>query len=314
MKILENEKREKPEYLKELMRPQLLLGVIAVLILAIIVMAIALIQDSPQQLDQVATTVNGEPITREELFEAMYAQSGQEVLDQLITRQLIAQEAAREGLAVSDEELDGEIRSIIDENFQGSEEDFEQALEYYGITYDSFIEDTRLNLLIRKIAMLRIDASEEEARKYFEERSHQYGLPEEVEARHILVETEVEAEEIIVLLEDGAEFADMAQEYSIDPSNKEEGGYLGFFGRGMMVPEFEEAAFSLEIGERSGPVETNFGFHIIEVLGKTEEEKAVYEDVSEQVIEAMIADQIPVVISDLIQLLYEQADIEYKLE
>jgi len=123
----------------------LLLGVIAVLIVAIIVMAIALIQDSPQKLDQVAATVNGEPITRDELFEAMYAQSGQEVLDQLITRQLIAQEAAREGLAVSDEELDEEIRSIIDENFQGRDEDFEQVLEYYGITYDSFKEDTRFS-------------------------------------------------------------------------------------------------------------------------------------------------------------------------
>lgn len=314
MKVLEKETRTVNEHLQGLLKPQFLLSVIAVLTVAVIIMAIVLIQDSPQQQGRAAAMVNSEPITRDELFEAMYAQGGQEVLDQLITRQLIAQEAAREGIAVSDEELNEEIRSIIDENFQGRAEEFEEVLEYYGITYDAFREDTRLNLLIREVAMLRIDTSEEEARKYFEERGHLFDLPEEVEARHILVETEAEADEIIALLEGGAEFAELAGEYSMDLSNKDEGGYLGFFGRGMMVPEFEEAAFSLEIGELSGPVGTNFGFHIIEVLGKTEEEKALYEDVSEQVIEAMVADEIPVVISELIQLLYEQADIEYKLE
>jgi len=314
VKVLEKETRTVNERLQGLLKPQFLLSVIAVLTVAVIIMAIVLIQDSPQQQGQLAATVNGEPITGDELFEAMYAQGGQEVLDQLITRQLIAQEAAREGLAISDEELNEEIRSIIDENFQGQDEDFEKVLEYYGITYDAFREDTRLNLLVREVAMLRIDTSEEAARKYFEERGHLFDLPEEVEARHILVETEAEADEIIALLEDGAEFAELAGEYSMDLSNKDEGGYLGFFGRGMMVPEFEEAAFSLGIGELSGPVETNFGFHIIEVLGKIEEEKALYEDVSEQVIEAMVADKIPVVISELIQLLYEQADIEYKLE
>ncbi len=310
---MEKETQTLNERLQGLMKPQLLLGAIAVLAVAAIVLVVALVQVSPQQQDQLVATVNGEPITKDELFEAMYPQGGREALEQLITRKLIAQEAAREGLEVSDEELDEEIGNIIDESFQGQQEEFENVLEYYGISFDAFREDARLNLLVRKLAMSRIDTSEEEVREYFDANRSLFDLPEEVEARHILVETEAEAEEIVAQLEEGADFAELAGEYSIDSSNKDEGGYLGFFGRGMMVPEFEEAAFSLAVGDLSGPVSTNFGFHIIEVLDRAEGEEAVYEDISEQVVEAMVEDEIPTVINELVQLLYEQAEIEYKL-
>ncbi len=301
------------ERLQVLMKPQVLLTAIAVLAAAVIILVVLLVQGYSQQQGRVAATVNGEPITRDELFDAMYTQGGQEALEQLITRQLIVQEAEREGLEVSDDELEEEIQGIIEESFQGEEEEFRTVLEYYGITYEAFKEDARLNMLVRKVALSLIDTSEEEARKYFTENRSNYDLPEEVEARHILVETEAEAEEIVALLNDGADFAELAEEHSLDNSNKDQGGYLGFFGRGRMVPEFEEIAFSLEVGELSDPVGTDFGFHIIEVLARNEGEEASYEDVSELVEEAMIEAGIPVVINELVQSLYEQAEIEYKL-
>ncbi len=89
----------------------------------------------------------------------------------------------------------------------------------------------------------------------------------EVRASHILVKTEQEAKELFNDIKNGKSFAQIAEEKSLCPSGQN-GGDLGFFGKGMMVKPFEDAAFDLEVGELSQPVETQFGWHLIQVTDK----------------------------------------------
>jgi parvulin-like peptidyl-prolyl isomerase len=93
---------------------------------------------------------------------------------------------------------------------------------------------------------------------------------EQVLARHILVDTPEEAQEIYERLQAGADFAELARTRSKDTGSGANGGDLGWFGRGAMVGEFEDAAFSLEVGEISEPVQTEFGYHIIQVIARQE--------------------------------------------
>jgi|GEM_PF-2007465 len=107
------------------------------------------------------------------------------------------------------------------------------------------------------------------------------GVETQVHARHILVATQAEAEQVINRLKEGEDFATLAAELSTDTSNKDQGGDLGWFGRGQMVAEFEKAAFNGEIGLYPFPVKTSYGFHVLEILGKEERpidrEKAMYD-------------------------------------
>ena len=89
----------------------------------------------------------------------------------------------------------------------------------------------------------------------------------EVRASHILVKTEEEAKSLYEEIKNGASFAELAEKKSLCPSGQN-GGDLGFFGKGMMVKPFEDAAFALEVGELSQPVQTQFGWHLIELTGK----------------------------------------------
>jgi len=121
---------------------------------------------------------------------------------------------------------------------------------------------------------------------------------EEVHARHILVGSEDEAKEVIAELEGGADFAALAGEHSVDPSARSNGGDLGFFRRGQMVPEFAETAFALEPGNRTTePVQTQFGWHVIEVLDRRtgapsfeETEPRLRQEVAREIVTALVAE------------------------
>ncbi|WP_018699069.1 peptidylprolyl isomerase [Amorphus coralli] len=129
---------------------------------------------------------------------------------------------------------------------------------------------------------------EDEVRARYEEEIAKLDPQEEIQARHILVETAEEADELIDELDNGADFAELAQQHSTGPSGPK-GGDLGYFSKGQMVPEFEAAAFALEPGAYTEePVKTQFGFHIIKVEDKREQQPPAFADVEEQLREAMV--------------------------
>jgi peptidyl-prolyl cis-trans isomerase C len=121
---------------------------------------------------------------------------------------------------------------------------------------------------------------------------------EEVHARHILVKTEDEAKDVIKQLDAGKDFAELAKEKSTDP-NKDDGGDLGYFTRGRMVKEFEDAAFSLEKGTYSKtPVKTDFGYHVIKVEDKRDAPPPPFEQVQDQVRQLVMRDKYLALLND----------------
>jgi peptidyl-prolyl cis-trans isomerase C len=105
----------------------------------------------------------------------------------------------------------------------------------------------------------------------------------EVHARHILVKSKEEADAIIKQLDGGADFQKLANEHTADPGGKTTGGDLGYFGPGQMVPEFEKAAFALDVGTYTKqPVQSQFGWHVIKVEDKRSQQPPAFDQVKEQ--------------------------------
>jgi foldase protein PrsA len=261
---------------------------------------------------EVVASVNGEEITKDELYDAMFANGGREILDRLISNRLILQEAEALEISVSEEDIDAEIGKVIQENFYGAEDYFYQALEQYGLTEETLRNDLEIELLLRKIVRNQIEITDKDVREYYTENQYLFNTPEQVEARHILVETLDEAEKVIQMLDEGQDFSELAKEYSIDIASAKQGGNLGFFQRGEMVAEFEEAAFNLAIGSRSTPVETMHGFHIIEVLDRREAHEATFDEVKEAAEEKLLEKLVYEKMEEQINRLREEADIKYQ--
>ena len=137
----------------------------------------------------------------------------------------------------------------------------------------------------------RADVKEEEIRAFYDENLDKFTQGETVNASHILVESEEEAAKIAADIKAGTvTFEEAAAQYSSCPS-KEAGGNLGEFGRGQMVPEFEEAAFALEVGVVSDPVKTQFGYHIIRTNAKGEAKPISYNEARESILRKLMADK-----------------------
>ena len=212
----------------------------------------------------------GEGVTFEEMIK-------ERILENLIREEILLQEAKKDEVEVTDKEVSDELAKVKD--LKVGEENFKNALEQSGMTEEYLKDGLRNEMTInayKKKYLESIDINEESARNYFDENKENYLL---VRARHILVETLEEAKEIENSLNAGGDFAEIAKEKSIDTGSGAQGGDLGYFGKGRMVPEFENAVFSLNEGETSDPVQSEFGYHIIRLEEKIDTFEEVKDDV-----------------------------------
>lgn len=143
-------------------------------------------------------------------------------------------------------------------------------------------KDLLTQVTVNKV-LSEVTVTEEDAKKYYEENKEMFKAKESISAKHILVDNEELCSEVKAKVDNNElTFEEAATQYSSCPS-KEQGGSLGEFGRGMMVPEFENAAFELEIGVVSEPVQTQFGYHLIKVESKNGAEAISFEDVKQEI-------------------------------
>ena len=237
------------------------------------------------------------------------------ILGQLIDYELLFQQAQKEKVKISNDEINLEIDKIKD-NFSSPEE-FDSALKANNITLAQLKENITRQLTINKVleeTKSQVSITDDELLEYYNENQGSFLEPEQVHARHILVETVEEANNLLLQLKEGIiDFAEMAKEKSIGPSAPN-GGDLGFFARGQMVKEFEDAAFSLETGEISGVVQTQFGFHIIKCEEKKEEYSPTFEEAKENIINILKYQRENEVVSTFISKLREEAVIVYNYD
>lgn len=265
----------------------------------------------------VVATFKNQKIIREELDNRLEELYGKKTLEQMIEEKIIKNEAEKRKIKIEEGEVEKEYKAI--KSKYPSEEEFQKIMQENELTEKKVKENIYFNLIINKLRenlegefAKEISVTFEEINKYFDENKEKYAQKEEVRARHILVEDEKTAKEILQELKKGKDFSELAKKYSNCPS-KEKGGDLGFFGRGMMVPEFEKAAFSLKIGEISNIVKTKFGYHIIKLEERKEAKEAKLEEVKDLIKSELTKEKISQKISEWFEKAKKDANIKITL-
>ncbi len=248
---------------------------------------------SAQELEQKLSLIQsryasmGMPIQGEQLIELRKS-----ILDNLIEKQLLFEESKAEGIEVDNSTVEKEIDQLKAQ-FE-NEEDFQKKIASSDYTEESLKQEMVENLSIRRLIEEKIESgisvSDKEVEAYYQENQKEFEVPEQVRARHILIQAGPEASdaekneakkkiaEVEKKLNDDGDFSELAKEYS-DCQSSEKGGDLGYFGHGQMVESFDKAAFALDPGEVSDVVESRFGYHLIKLEDKKPAGKKEFEDV-----------------------------------
>jgi len=293
------------------------------------------------QLFGPAVTINGENISREKLQAqvdhlinqrglnsggitqpAVFKQIQQEVVDQLIVQELLWQEAKRRNFIVEDELVNERLRQM--KSGFDTEQAFQFKIQAGGFTEETYRDDIRQQVsvqhMISQSIAPRISISDEEVENFYKANLDQMQRPVAVHARHILIKPESaepeaqqaakdEAGEILAEIRAGDDFVKLATERSQAPSAPQ-GGDLGYFGPGQMVPPFEQAAFALKPGEISDVVRTQFGYHIIRLEDRRGGETLSLEDVTDKISAYLTQQKLQTEVENLVATLRNHGNVE----
>ena len=305
--------------------------------------------------DSVAVTVNGIDITEAELqkiikpqLERMaqrtqklppaFAQSlekqiRQQILDRMIIQRLLEEKAKETNIEITEEELFNQITKIAAAQIPPMTlEELKKKTAEYGQSYDELEQQIRKGMTYQKIVEAqragKINITEEDAKKYYDENPTQFEVKEQVRASHILIkpdcndtdpndvkakakaQAKTKIEDLLKQIKEGADFAELAKANSACPSAAQ-GGDLNFFPRGKMAAPFEKAAFELEKGKVSDIVETQFGYHIIKVTDRREASTTSFEQARDNIIQQLTQQKQSELDNKYIESLKAAADIVY---
>jgi peptidyl-prolyl cis-trans isomerase C len=267
----------------------------------------------PAQLPDVIARVNGESIDKAEFEKAIKTieeRNGsavpadqrdrvyRNILDQMIGYKLLQQETKTRNVTVADTEIDARLAEI-QKQFP-SEEAFKQTLEQQHITVEQLRADARSEMLVTKMLQTEVESKvavkPEQVADFYQKNPDKFLQGERVRASHILISVpqsadaaakqaaKTKAEGILKDVKAGKDFAALAKQYSEDPGSAQNGGDLNFFGRGQMVPQFDQAVFAMTMpGQTSDLVETQFGYHIIKLTEKQASHTVALDEVRPQI-------------------------------
>ncbi|MBN2651371.1 MAG: peptidylprolyl isomerase [Spirochaetales bacterium] len=234
------------------------------------------------------------------------------IVQQLIGAKLLLEESKKAGVEVTEGEVE-ELVAQVKSQFPDGDAAFESAIASIGDTLDSFKaklkDDVGMQKFLDQEFYSKIDISAEDAKDFYSKNPQMFESSAKVQASHILVKEEAEAVDLQKQLAAGADFAKLAEEKSLCPSGKSSGGDLGLFQKGQMVPEFDEAVFSMAVGEVSEPVKTQFGYHLISLTDKQESSNYSFDEVQNDLVKYLNQQEAEKRIATFVQGLMDQAKI-----
>lgn len=252
---------------------------------------------------------------------------GKQALNQLISAELLYQAGQKMEIKDIDKQVEEKLKT--GKAKFANEADFAKAIKELDMSEADLKDYTRKDLVIsnfvEKTVLPKIVVSEDDARKFYEQNADKFMRNETARASHILIGTDAKtspedkkkalekAEKLRKELAGGADFAALAKENSTCPSSKQ-GGDLGYFAKGQMVPPFEKAAFSMKPGEISDVVETQFGYHVIKLMEKKPAQKVEFKEARQRIEEYLKNQKIGLAVGDYLAEARKTAkiDILYK--
>jgi parvulin-like peptidyl-prolyl isomerase len=250
------------------------------------------------------------------------------VLEKLIEEKLIDQEAKKSGIKVTSKEVEGAIEEVR-RRHAVDEGDFEKLLAAEGMTLEAFKKEIEKQILRTKLINWAVKveptAGEKELRDFYQKHIDRYRVNESYRISHILFSIPKDAsleqgreiwkrsQKVLERIKGGEDFGEMALRYSEDPSSRKDRGDMGYFKKGELLPALEREAVRLRVGEVSGVIRTEFGFHIIKLLDRKGDEPPPFEEVKEKVHADYYAGEIEKAYFQFLSKLKEKSVIEIKL-